>query len=164
MKKMVILLGLAFMLLLSNCSTHSALMRYSDIESISAKESSWDGEVLGTIYSDMGGAIWVECTELAQRNIRNLVFQAQNMGANAIGDFEWLPGDKASQSTPACKKRWGWFALWPFVLTPLFESADVSAKAYKVPGLDKDSKSVYYIPDTKEGREELIQRLLTIGN
>jgi len=149
--------------LLSNCTTNRALIRYSDIKEVAAKEGKWDGKPLGTVHSDIGGAIWDECTELAQRNLRAVVMQAQNMGANALGGFVWLPGDERESTEPVCKKRWGWFAMWPFILTPLFVSADVTAQAYNIPGLEKDSKSVYYIPKTKEGRENLIKRLLAIG-
>lgn len=131
------------------------------------KEASWHGEVVGTVSARDGGAIWNKCTGVARDSIWHLIDQTEKLGGNAIGDFRWInsrPGQtdkpKRDFDHPTCQKKWGWFLLWPFLLTPQFVSARVEAQAYRVDSLPELTSGIHIIPDVIAERELLVDRIL----
>lgn len=129
--------------------------------------AAWDGEALGTVSARDGGAIWRKCTKVARGSIWHLIDQTEQLGGNAIGDFRWIntkPGkpdkEKRNFDEATCQKKWGWFLLWPFLLTPQFMSARVEAEAYRVDSLPGLSSGIYAIPSSVGERELLVDRIL----
>ena len=101
------------------CSTHKARINYKDFKDrgVALKSGNFEGEDLGMISGEDGGAIWDNCHDKARGSVRDLIDQAEAKGANAIGNIKW---DASETSEPRCKKSWGYFLLIPFILTPLF--------------------------------------------
>lgn len=139
------------------CSTHKAQINYKDFrdQGIALKSGNFDGEELGVVSGEHGGAIWNNCTEKARGSVGEMIDNAKSKGANAIGNIKW---DASETSEPRCKKSWGYFMLWPFILTPLFMSTRVQGVAYKA---GKMGKNMIPLPQTEEEREALITALVT---
>jgi hypothetical protein len=83
-----------------------------------------------------------------------MIFNAKKLGANAIGDITWYA---SGNSTPTCKKGWGYFVIWPFILTPLFMSTKVMGKAYKVAGT---KHGLLMLPNNAVETEAFVARVL----
>ena len=149
---MLVVLGFA----LSACSTHRAMLEYSEFKEMPLKGGSLTGEELGHVSGEDGGAIWDNCTEKAKGSVRELIANAQQKGATAIGNIRWSASEN---SNPTCKKSWGYFILTPFILTPLFMSTHVTGQAYKTTG----RAGVYDIPSSIEEREALVTYLTGLG-
>jgi hypothetical protein len=142
---------------ISACSTHPAFFEYSEFKDMTVKGGAVNGQELGAVSGEDGGAIWDNCTEKARGSVREMIHNAKSKGATAIGDVKW---DASNNSTPTCKKSWGYFVLWPFVLTPLFMSTHVTGQAYKTGG---KSAGIYDLPKTKEGEEALVTYITSLG-
>lgn len=141
---------------LAACSTHKARINYEDFKSqgVALKSGSFSGEELGAIEGEDGGAIWDNCTEKARGSVEELIETAKAKGANAIGNIKW---SASGTSEPRCKKGWGYFVLWPFVLTPLFMSTHVEGVAYKA---SKLGENMIPLPTNEEEKEALITALV----
>ena len=138
------------------CSTHKARINYKDFrdKGIALKSGNFNGEELGMIEGEHGGAIWDNCTEKARGSVEEMIDNAKAKGANAIGNIKW---DASESSQPTCKKSWGYFMLWPFVLTPLFMSTRVTGIAYKA---KKMGDNMIPLPNTAEEREAFIAKVI----
>lgn len=90
-----------------------------------------------------------------------LMDDARRMGGNAIGEIRWVP-QNAGKTTdePTCKKKWGWFLVWPVLVTPGFMSAKVEAVAYNVPDTSTAVAGLYRIPDDAVDRAALARRIV----
>lgn len=142
---------------LSACSTTPGLIDYGKVDpSFKVVPGSLQGQAIGNLMSDEGGAVWDDCTEKAIESLKVLIAEAKAMGANAIGDIRW---DASRNSTPACKKGWGYILLWPFLLTPLFMSTRVDATAYKITAPAKKA-GIYEIPDDQAGQLALARKIV----
>lgn len=146
---------------LSACSTSQGLVNYSSIDpSIQINSGPVAGaRVVGSVHGDGCGAVWTECTENATESARIMIANAKALGANAIGDIKWRA---SGNSTPSCKKGWGYVLVFPFLFTPLFMSAHVDAKAYILNAAPKKA-GLYQIPADKAGEEALIRKIVA-GN
>ncbi|MCJ8275478.1 MAG: hypothetical protein HRT44_03060 [Bdellovibrionales bacterium] len=155
MKKLINLMVVLFAI--SACSTHKARINYNDFRDsgVAMKSGSWDGQDMGRISGEDGGAVWDNCTEKARGSVEELIDQAKDAGANAVGDIKWHASNSAE---PRCKKGWGYTLLWPFLLTPLFMSTKVEGTAYKV---KKVSKGMMMLPTTEEEKEAFITALVS---
>lgn len=153
--------GLSF-LLMPACSYHRAYVDYTDYtETVSIRQGARDGELLGPIRAGEAGAIWEKCTDIARGSIWVLMDDTRKMGGNAIGDVRWIPQNpRHTTDDPSCKKKWGWFLLWPALVTPAFQSARVDANAYRVVGTPQRS-GLYVIPDDARERAALVERILS---
>ncbi len=138
------------------CSTHKARINYKDFrdQGVALKSGNLYGEELGVISGEDGGAIWNNCTEKARGSVEELVDQAKAKGANAIGNIKWAA---SGTSEPRCKKGWGYFLLWPFILTPLFMSTHVEGVAYKA---SKLGENMIPLPTNEEEKEAFITALV----
>ena len=151
---LIMVLGLQW----SGCSTSRALVDYKSLgeqSQVQVHEGAVGGTSVGIVKADEGGAIWASCTEKAEESMRLLLLQAKEKGANAVGDVKWYA---TQDSTPSCKKGWGYLIIWPFILTPLFMSTEVEAHAYKVEG-GKKHAGLIMIPETHDEQERLIKQL-----
>jgi hypothetical protein len=126
---------------------------------IQVNEGSVNGKSLGIVKGDEGGAIWANCTQKAEESMRIMLLEAKEKGANAVGDIKWYA---TQDSTPSCKKGWGYLVIWPFILTPLFMSTEVEAHMYKVEG-GKRNAGLIMIP-TNHAEQELLIKRLALGN
>jgi len=168
MYRLQVILTIAVILLGTACSYHRAHVWYRDYhDQIPMLADPWDGEALGTVSARDGGAIWRKCTDVARGSIWHLIDETEQLGGNAIGDIRWIntrPGkpdkEKRNFDNPTCQKKWGWFLLWPFLLTPQFMSARVEAQAYRGDGLPDLTSGIYSIPDSVADRELLVDRIL----
>jgi hypothetical protein len=156
-----LLLGI-FLIVGSACTYHRAYLEYSEYDQKTPlKAGSWNGERLGDIRAGEGGALWVKCTDAARGSIWILMDDTKKMGGNAIGDIRWTPQNpKHSSDRPTCKKKWGWFLVWPVLVTPGFMSARVDAVAYRIPEGASQRADLYVIPDGPEDRERLVEQIL----
>jgi len=145
----------------SACTYHRAYFDHAEVEEkMPIRNAAWDGELIGPLRAGEGGAIWEKCTNIARGSIWLLMDDARKMGGNAIGDVRWMPQNpKHTADDPSCKKKWGWFLIWPVLLTPGFQSARVDANAYLVPE-DSQHTGIYLIPDSDEDRMLVVERLL----
>ncbi len=140
---------------LAACSTKRARINYNDFSDrgVALKSGNFDGEDLGMIEGEDGGAIWNDCTQKARGSVKELIDQAEAKGANAIGNIKW---HASGTSEPRCKKAWGYFLLLPFILTPLFMSTKVEGIAYKANSL---SENMIPMPTNEEEKQALITAL-----
>lgn len=151
----------ALLLTVSACTYHRAYIAYEDHGSdVAMRAQSWDGERLGVVRASEGGAVWKDCTTVAEASIWILMEETRKLGGNAIGDFRWVPQHpEHSSETPMCRQRWGWFLIWPAVLSPAFQSAGVEAVAYKVADPTSARAGLYPIPEPAADRMALAQRI-----
>jgi len=144
------------------CSYHRAYISYDrNQDDVRIAASAWDGQRLGPVTASEGGAIWEKCTDVAEGSVWVLMDEARRMGGNALGDIRWVP-QTPSRSTeiPTCKKKWGWFLIWPVLVTPAFMSASVEAVAYDVPDLDRLPEGVVAIPESDADRVALARQIV----
>jgi len=142
----------------SACSTSRALVDYKTVgqeSNVQVNTGSVNGESLGMVKGDEGGAIWANCTEKAEESMRMMLLEAKQKGGNAVGEITWYA---SHSSAPSCRKGWGYLAIWPFILTPLFMSTEVEAQAYKVDGKNKRA-GLIMIPEGKNEQERLVKHL-----
>jgi len=158
MKKLIhVTLIFALLLETSACSTSKALIDYNGFDStVQIHTDAVSGTALGPVKGDEGGAIWTDCTDKASESLRYLIAEAKNKGANAVGDLKWYA---THNSTPSCKKGWGYLVIWPFILTPLFMSTEVEGVAYKLDHASKTS-GMYMLPNSEQEEAALIRQIL----
>jgi hypothetical protein len=152
----------------AGCTYHRA---YLDYEAFTARlpvqAGAVTGERLGVVRAAEGGPIWRECTDVARGSLWVLIENARALGANAIGDVAWYPVKaEIDHRVPQCKQKWGWFLVWPVLLTPGFQSAIVEGTAYRVATEAPPRAGVYLIPAAAEARRALAARIeadLTAG-
>lgn len=153
--------AVALTLAMSACTYHRAYISYDDRSGeVLMRAGTWQGERLGVVRASEGGAVWKDCTEVAEASLWVLMEEARKLGGNAIGDFRWVPQHpQHSSDVPTCRQRWGWFLVWPAVLSPAFQSAGVEAVAYRVDDPDQARAGVYAIPDSEPERRALAERI-----
>jgi hypothetical protein len=147
------------------CSHHQAQISYDEFKDMHVQAGPIAGaEDLGRVKGEHGGAIWDECTQKARDSVNRMIGAARAKGANAIGDVRWTDGNT---STPTCKKGWGYFVIWPFVLTPLFMSTEVTGEAYKTTAPTKHSKKgkeeksgLYMLPTNPALDTQVVEKIL----
>lgn len=156
-------IAVAMVLLLSSaCTYHRAYLDYEEHDrDVRTNPQGWDGERLGVVRASEGGAIWEPCTRVAEGSLWVLMEEARRLGGNAIGDFRWVPQHpRKSSERPMCRQRWGWFLVWPVLLTPAFQSAGVEAVAYRVADPAAADAGLYLIPDFEVERMLLAERIV----
>ncbi len=141
---------------MSACSTQRAYFEYSEFKEMPLKTEALTGSNLGMVRGEDGGAIWDNCTEKARGSVRELISMAKAKGATAIGEIKW---SATNDSVPACKKGWGYLVIWPFVLTPLFMSTQVTGIAYKTGG-----KALLDLPTNPVEEEAFITYVTSLQN
>lgn len=143
------------------CSYHRAYVSYNEYqEDVQVAATGWEGRRLGPVGAREGGALWERCTDVAEGSLWILMEDARKMGGNAIGEIRWVPQDpKKTTEVPTCKKKWGWFLIWPVLVTPGFMSAKVEAVAYNVPDASAAVAGLYLIPEDPEAREALARSI-----
>jgi hypothetical protein len=144
------------------CSYHRAFISYSEYEEeVQVAATGWEGRRLGPVAASEGGALWEKCTDVAEGSIWILMEDARNMGGNAVGEIRWIPQDpRKTTEVPTCKKKWGWFLIWPVLATPGFMSAKVEAVAYNVPDASAAVAGLHQIPEDAEERLALARRIV----
>lgn len=153
--------AIAALLLFPACSYHRAYVDHTEYEGkMPIQEKPWDGELLGPIRAGEAGAIWEKCTDIARGSVWVLMDDTRKMGGNAIGDVRWIPQNPTrTTGDPSCKKKWGWFLLWPALVTPAFQSARVDANAYRVAS-ERQQSGIYVIPEDAQQQALLVERIL----
>jgi hypothetical protein len=143
------------------CTYHRAYIDYEDQGSdIQLQAAGWEGQRLGVVRASEGGPVWKDCTKVAEASIWVLLEETRALGGNAIGEFRWVPAHpKHSSSTPTCRQRWGWFLIWPAVLSHAFQSAGVEAVAYRLDDPSAAPAGWIVIPDSSGERRLLAARL-----
>jgi hypothetical protein len=151
---------LVTVLSLSACTYQRAYLSYPyTAGKIPVKSTSVEGERLGIVHGHAGGPVWANCTDVAENSIWVLIEQTTRLGGNAVGDVRWFPPHASPNPEEAvCRQRWGWILIWPMLLTPAFQVAEVEATAYRV-SPDTTSSSLYVIPDSPAERAELVARI-----
>jgi len=146
----------------AGCTYSRAPVSYADYEDeLPIRVSSLQGERLGRLSARQDGAVWKDCTDLARGAIEVLVADARGMGANALGDVRWFPErPKRVSDHPTCRRKFGWFLIWPMLATPAFSSSRVEAVAYRVPDGTAVAAGLYSIPDSEAEGAEVVERIL----
>jgi hypothetical protein len=163
MRRVIRLLACAVLLVSGfGCSYHRAYISYNQYEEeVQVAATGWEGRRLGAVAAGEGGALWEKCTDVAEGSLWILMEDARKMGGNAIGEIRWVPQDpKKTTEVPTCKKKWGWFLIWPVLVTPGFMSAKVEAVAYDVPDASTAVAGLYLIPDDPREREILARNIV----
>jgi hypothetical protein len=143
------------------CSYHRAYISYTQYQDdVQVAATGWEGRRLGTVSAGEGGAIWERCTDIAEGSMWVLMEDARKMGGNALGEIRWVPQDPGrTTDEPTCKKKWGWFLVWPVLVTPGFMSARVEAVAYAVPDASAAHAGLIPIPEDPAERAAPAERL-----
>jgi hypothetical protein len=150
------------LLVTSSCTFHRARISYENRpEQIPILEAEWEGELLGHVASNEGGAIWNNCTKSAETSLWAVIDDAKRMGGNAIGNIRWIPKkEKGNTERPTCRKGWGWLALFPVALTTVFMSSRVEADVYRIADEQAVESGFYRIPEDTGERADLIDLIL----
>lgn len=162
MKRSGVVLAVAVLIAAFGCSYQRAYISYTEYadDDVQAASIGWDGKRLGAVSAGEGGAIWQSCTDVAVGSMWVLMEDARKMGGNAIGEIRWVPQDPGrTTDEPTCKKKWGWFLVWPVLVTPGFMSARVEAVAYDVPDPSAAVAGVVVIPEDPIERAALAEEL-----
>jgi hypothetical protein len=163
MRRSVVMSACALVLMVgAGCTYHRAYISYQEYdEDVQVAAAGWEGRRLGPVSAHEGGAIWERCTDVAAGSMWILMEDTRAMGGNAIGEIRWIPQDpKRTTNQPTCKKKWGWFLVWPVLVTPGFMSAKVEAMAYNVPDATAAQAGLYLIPEDPKEREALARQLV----
>ena len=163
----VVILVTCAALLAPGCAYHRAYVSYEDQDGFPIRTEGFSrGQRLGIVTAKEGGAIWNECTSVAEGALWVLMDEARRKGDNAIGEIRWFPDDSdlGDQTIPRCRKRWGFILLYPFLVTPLFATTRVEAQVYLLPESALESANVYVIPESIEGRTKLVETILADTN
>ncbi len=158
MKRSLIHVVVASAFTLAACSTNRANINYTDVDrEIPIKSAGLEGEELGLVVGENGGAIWNSCEEKAAASVREMIASARGKGASAIGNVKWAA---SGNSEPTCKKSWGMLLIWPLVLTPLFMSSKVTGTAYKVDAGRARKMGLLILPSTEKEEAELLNKIV----
>jgi hypothetical protein len=166
MRRSFVLLSCAMLLWSGNgCSYHRAYISYNSYEEdVQVAATGLEGTKLGAVAASEGGALWERCTDVAEGSLWILMEDTRKMGGNAIGEIRWVPQNpKKTTEIPTCKKKWGWFLIWPVLATPGFMSAKVEAVAYNVPDTSAAVADLYPIPEDADERLALVKRIVAKG-
>ena len=88
----VAVVTVALALVVSACTYHRAYISYDDPKGdVMLRAGAWQGERLGVVRASEGGAIWKDCTTVAEASVWVLMEETRKLGGNAIGDFRWVP-------------------------------------------------------------------------
>lgn len=148
-------------LVAQGCTYHSAFIRYDEFPEVALQPESFTGENLGLVMVKEGGAIWRECTEVARGTIWLLLDEARRRGGNAIGDIRWMPQASARRiDRPTCRRRWGFFLIWPIVATPAFMAANAEGVVYRVDSTSADTAGLFLLPESEEETSRLVETIL----
>jgi hypothetical protein len=143
----------------SGCSYHRAYVSYEEGDgTLPIRRDGWQGERLGTVSAKEGGAIWKNCTRVAEGSVWVLMEETRKLGGNAIGEIRWFPERRAT-TDPVCRQGWGWVLIWPVLATPAFQSARAVAVAYRVDESVPMESGMFLIPESVEERRELAARI-----
>lgn len=161
-KTIAIVLIVTLGVLSTSCTFHRARIRYESLnDEMQVAEGPLEGERLGRVVHNEGGAIWTDCTRAAETSLWAVMDDARRMGGNAIGEIRWLPdNEKRATAQPTCRKAWAWLLVWPVVLTPVFMRSRVEAYAYAIGEGATPGAGVYRIPESGEQRAALVARIL----
>ena len=141
-------------LLLPGCSTHYSTLSYDEFqEDFDVRTGRIAADTLGTVKGSHGGPVWESCTYASRTAVWKMIHQAQDRGANAVGNIRWKQG---SGPRPTCKKKWGWIVFFPAYFTSLFMSAGVEAEAYYV---EEPLLSLYMLPESEDELVRLVERI-----
>lgn len=153
--------GLVLLMTGAACTYHRAYINYEQPGGdVQMKAGAWEAQSLGVVRASEGGPVWKDCTRVAEASIWVLIEETRARGGNAIGDFRWVPAHpKRSSDTPMCRQRWGWFLIWPAVLSHAFQSAGVEAVAYKLEIPIEASAGIHPIPSSEMDRRRLAARI-----
>jgi hypothetical protein len=146
----------------SACTYHRAYFSYEDKgDEFPIRTDGWEGVRLGRVYASEGGAIWKDCTPIAEAAVWVLMDQTRKLGGNAIGEIHWFP-DNPNRTTadPVCKQGWGWFLVWPVLATPAFQRARVEAVAYRIDDPAATQSGMYLIPVSVDEQRLLAARIV----
>ena len=157
--------GLVLVVLLAiGCSSHRAFISYEEYTEVPLQASSFQGERIGPIFIKEGGAIWKECTDVARGSLWRLIDEAKRRGGNAVGDIRWMPKTSAPfADRPICKRRWGYFLVWPILATPAFMAANVEGVVYRIDTPEADAAEVaglYLLPGSESETAQLVETIL----
>jgi len=137
------------------CSTQTAYIdKKESQDGVKLSNDAFKGQNLGAIKAEDGGAIWDKCDEKAEGSLRELAHKAKSMGANAVGDIRWTA---TKSSEPSCKKGWGYLVIWPFILTPLLMSTQVTGVAYKTTGA---RAGLFMLPNNQAEEDAFVKQVL----
>jgi len=144
------------------CTYQRAYVSYSEAnDQIPIRPEGWAGERLGRVTANEGGAIWKDCTSVAEGALWVLLEETRRLGGNAIGEIRWFPTrPDRTTADPICRQRWGWFLVWPILATPAFQRAAVEAYAFRVDHPESLPAGAWMIPDLEEERIALVERML----
>jgi hypothetical protein len=161
--RLAMLLFAVIALAASGCAYQRAFIDYTEESAdMPVRVDGWDGQRLGKVRAKQGGAIWTNCTTLAEGSIWVLMDKTRKLGGNAIGEIRWMPGLRDRITGDAtCRQEWGWILLWPLLATPLHQTAVVEAYAYRIDDPEGADERVYLIPDSAAERVRLVRRILT---
>lgn len=154
---------MCLLLLSVSCTYHRAHLNHSDYAAeMPIRDTGWDGESLGPVAANEAGAVWNDCTKSVKGTLWILMDETRRLGGNAIGDIRWIPkkAKKGNLTLPTCRKAWGWLAIWPALLSPVFMSSRAEAVAYKVDETKMPRAGLYLIPETDAGQMKLVERIL----
>ncbi len=151
---------LALTFAIAACSTQPANVNYSEYsDRMILKGEAVSGTDLGMVQGGHGGAIWDNCDEHARNAVTRMIEAAKGKGANAIGNIKWR---SSGNSTPTCKKQWGWFALWPFLLTPLFMEVNVEGTAFKTDGAKGKKAGLLMLPSNQAELDAFVKTVMAM--
>lgn len=160
MTKNMFALVLALTFGVTACSTQTANLQYSEFnDRMLVKAEAVSGQDLGPVKGGHGGAIWDSCDEHARNAVTRMIESAKLKGANAVGNVKWAT---SGNSTPSCKKQWGWFALWPFILTPLFMQVEVSGTGYKTDAAKAKKAGLMMLPSNQAELDMFVQKVMAL--
>lgn len=160
MNNKIILGVVALSFVLSACSTHTAMLNYSEYnDRMVLKGDALTGQDLGPVTGEHGGAIWDKCDVHARSSVTRMIEAAKAKGANAIGDIKW---HASGNSTPTCRKSWGAFAFPVLVLTPLFLNTRVDGTAYKTDGAKSKKAGLLMLPNNQAELDALVNTVMAL--
>jgi hypothetical protein len=159
MRRIGIAMICVLVMAVTGCSYHRAYVSYeADGDEIPIRRDGWQGERLGTVYAKEGGAIWKNCTRVAEGSVWVLMEETRKLGGNAIGEIRWFP-DRRATTDPVCRQGWGWVLIWPVLATPAFQTARAEAVAYRIDESAPTQSGMYLIPESNEDRRQLAARV-----
>ncbi|MCP4902390.1 MAG: hypothetical protein GY906_35940, partial [bacterium] len=92
LRQLTILLFAFCVVPLGACTYHRAYIDYPEgTGEMPLRAGAFSGEALGPVRGGEGGAIWKDCTKVAQASVWVMIQQTQAMGGNAIGNIRWFP-------------------------------------------------------------------------
>jgi hypothetical protein len=155
-----VLLGTA-VTLSGACAYQRAYIAYDrSVEGLPLAATPLDGEVIGVVRAAESGPVWKDCTAVARAAVWVLIDETRRLGGNAVGNIRWFPNESAATDRPTCRQRWGWVLVWPVLVTPAFQVAEVEGTAYRLAEPVNHASAVYLIPESADARADLVTRIV----